>query len=184
MHELKDFFGIKVSVATLFNSLRLLSNYFGDQLEEIKEENRWLCSFISEKVALFRIDERRSKDVIKDALGDYKGIVITDFYPSFDRMDYRQQKCTVHLLREMSELAENGDRWMIRMHRKLKRLIKDAIRFNEKKHSKEEIQKAKKRFERRLSKIANGRYRNKDRRRIAKRLRKHIGNIYISGRRS
>jgi hypothetical protein len=25
-----------------------------------------------------------------------------DFYPSFDRMDYQQQKCTVHLRREMS----------------------------------------------------------------------------------
>jgi transposase len=54
----------------------------------------------------------------------------------------------------------------------------DAIRFKQNEHSREEIQEAKRRFERRLLKIAHGRYRDRDRRRIAKRLRKHLGSMF------
>jgi hypothetical protein len=35
--ELRDYFGIKVSQAALFNSLRLLSAYFGRYMNEIKK---------------------------------------------------------------------------------------------------------------------------------------------------
>lgn len=32
---------------------------------------------------------------------DYGGVTCSDFYPSFGKLPYRQQKCLIHLLKDL-----------------------------------------------------------------------------------
>ena len=36
-------------------------------------------------------------------LGGYQGVLVSDFYPGYDALDCRQQKCWVHLIRDLNE---------------------------------------------------------------------------------
>lgn len=41
----------------------------------------------------------RGRGVVEQTLGEgYVGVVISDFYPPFDKPKYRGQKCLLHLL--------------------------------------------------------------------------------------
>ena len=90
--------------------------------------NHWLWAFVTEKLAYYRIDRSRGSLVPKEVLGEgYKGIVISDFYSAYNRLKVRQQKCWVHLLREMRTCAADDLSEEYRTaHRSLKRIFRDA----------------------------------------------------------
>jgi hypothetical protein len=44
--------------------------------------------------------------IVHEVLVDYKGILISDFYPGYDSVQCKQQKCWVHLIRDI-----NNDLW-------------------------------------------------------------------------
>src|SRR5580692_1287975 len=54
----------------------------------------------------FRLTETREPTLIQEMLKDYKGILISDFYGGYDACVCRQQKCLVHLIRDL-----NDDLW-------------------------------------------------------------------------
>jgi predicted RecB family nuclease len=58
------------------------------------------------KRSIFRLTEGRETDFLRDILKDYKGALIADFYGGYDALQYRQQKCLVHLIRDL-----NDDLW-------------------------------------------------------------------------
>ena len=58
------------------------------------------------KHVVFRHTETREAKFIQDFLCDYKGILISDFYPGYDSLSCRHQKCLVHLIRDI-----NNDLW-------------------------------------------------------------------------
>jgi hypothetical protein len=45
----------------------------------------------------------REVDFLKVLLGDFKGVLVTDFYPAYDSLGFLQQKCLVHLMRDLNE---------------------------------------------------------------------------------
>jgi hypothetical protein len=50
----------------------------------------------------------RESDVVHKVLEGYKGVMVSDFYPGFDSVDCRQQKCLIHLVRDINdELWDN-----------------------------------------------------------------------------
>jgi len=55
---------------------------------------------------VFRLTETREATLIQEMLKDYKGILISDFYGGYDACACRQQKCLVHLIRDL-----NDDLW-------------------------------------------------------------------------
>lgn len=55
---------------------------------------------------VFRLTETRETTLIKKLLSGYEGVLVSDFYPGYDSMDCRQQKCLVHLIRDL-----NDDLW-------------------------------------------------------------------------
>jgi hypothetical protein len=55
---------------------------------------------------LFRLTATRECVVVREVLGEYSGILITDFYGGYDGVPCRQQKCLVHLIRDL-----NNDLW-------------------------------------------------------------------------
>ena len=61
----------------------------------------WVFTNMEEVVFLFR--ESREGSFLKDLLCDFKGVLITDFYSAYDSLDCEQQKCLIHLIRDMNE---------------------------------------------------------------------------------
>ena len=62
---------------------------------------------MSDTVSLFKIDKSRGSKVPKSVLGeDYDGIVGSDFWSAYSKLNCRKQKCLVHLLRDIKKLKE------------------------------------------------------------------------------
>jgi hypothetical protein len=62
--------------------------------------------FTDGRHVLFRLSATRECSVVREVLGEYSGILITDFYGGYDSVPCRQQKCLVHLIRDL-----NKDLW-------------------------------------------------------------------------
>lgn len=175
--------GIGASEGALVGAAKMLARYLGEEYGRLKQEvralkhvhvdetgwrvngeNRWLWDFVAEKVALYGIDKRRSSEVARETLGDYKGILVSDCYTAYNKLPYSAQKCWVHLLRDTGELESEEGR---RLHRRLKRLLRDALAAKERGSADAA------RFERRLRAIVGESYEDAECARIAKRLRRH-----------
>ena len=68
--------------------------------------NHYAWVFTDGSHVLFRLTPTRESAVVREVLGDYDGILITDFYGGYDAVLCRQQKCLVHLIRDL-----NNDLW-------------------------------------------------------------------------
>jgi len=191
--NLEMLYGIETTTATLCNAVKLISKYYKEEFEKIKDhikkakavyadetgwringENHWLWTFVTEDAALFKIDKRRSSNVCKEVLGeDFDGVLISDFFSAYHtKLPYKKQKCLVHLLRDTHNISQNSEETR-KFHKTIKRFIKDAAKFKEKNPPQKKIAEAKKRFQRRLDKIIVGPYTDPDCIRLAKRLNQH-----------
>ena len=54
----------------------------------------------------FRLTEGRETDFLEPVVADYQGTLVSDFYGGYDALPCRQQKCLVHLIRDL-----NDDLW-------------------------------------------------------------------------
>jgi Transposase IS66 family len=54
-------------------------------------------------VAYYFYRNSREGMFLRDLLGGYSGIVVTDFFTAYDSLDCRQQKCLIHLIREIND---------------------------------------------------------------------------------
>ena len=188
--------GLKISEGAISQALGRLSGWLktetGHILEMIREsshlhmdetgwkvngKSHWLWAAVNDKLAYYTIDRSRGSKVAKDILGEaFKGTLITDFYSAYNKLSAKQQKCLVHLLREMRELkARDAPKDYLLPHRKLKRLIADALRLNV---SREKLNplvflKRRIRLDERLIDFACAVYSNKNWQRLSKRILKH-----------
>ena len=55
---------------------------------------------------VFRMTATRETTMIRELLSNYKGVLVSDFYAGYDGVGHRQQKCLVHLIRDL-----NDDLW-------------------------------------------------------------------------
>ena len=72
----------------------------------IQGTNYYTWVFTDGRHVLFRLSATRETVVVREVLGEYTGILITDFYGGYDAVPCRQQKCLVHLIRDL-----NNDLW-------------------------------------------------------------------------
>ncbi|WP_394794440.1 IS66 family transposase [Armatimonas sp.] len=68
------------------------------------EEFVWV--FTDGQHVVFRLTETRESDIAHEFLEGYQGVLISDFYAGYDGIACRQQKCLVHLIRDL-----NNDLW-------------------------------------------------------------------------
>jgi hypothetical protein len=61
----------------------------------------WVFASLEEVVFLYR--PTREGDFLKKLLKDFKGVLVSDFYAAYDSLDCPQQKCLIHLLRDMNQ---------------------------------------------------------------------------------
>ena len=47
----------------------------------------------------------READVLRDVLQGFSGVLVSDFYGAYEAMECQQQKCLIHLMRDINELG-------------------------------------------------------------------------------
>jgi predicted RecB family nuclease len=70
------------------------------KLDKKRKGYVWVFSNFNTVYYLFRPD--RKADFLKDFLCNFKGVVLSDFYKGYDSLPQKQQKCIVHLLRDLN----------------------------------------------------------------------------------
>lgn len=85
--------------------------------------NGYHWSFSNHQFHLLTYNKSRSKKVVKEVLGeegkDFEGVLVTDFYTSYNEYLGPHQRCWVHYLRDLKKLKEDNPK-----DRKLKRWAK------------------------------------------------------------
>jgi predicted RecB family nuclease len=72
----------------------------------IDNVNQYVWVFTDGKHVIFKHTATREADFLHEFLDDYKGILISDFFPGYDSLACKQQKCLVHIIRDL-----NNDLW-------------------------------------------------------------------------
>jgi hypothetical protein len=92
----------------------------------------WLWCFTTPAATLFAIERSRASPVVlKFITEQFAGVLVSDFWAAYSILVCAKQKCLVHLLRELERVERykdtSGD-W-VRFAKKLRRLMRDAIRL-------------------------------------------------------
>lgn len=123
--NLKELFNENISQSTLTNTLRDFSSFYSytenknwlhilnspfihvDETKvNVKGIDHYVWVLTNGKQVIFRETETREIEMVQKLLGKFKGVLIADFYPGYDSMTCKHQKCWVHLIRDL-----NNDLW-------------------------------------------------------------------------
>jgi predicted RecB family nuclease len=91
----------------------------------IRGVDHYVWVFTDGRHVVFRLTETRETAVVQELLKGYEGALVSDFYPGYDGLDCRQQKCWVHLIRDLNE-----DLWAFPFDEELQKFVsavKDLI---------------------------------------------------------
>jgi len=61
--------------------------------------------FTSLEEVMFIYSETREAEILKVLLKDFHGVLVSDFYSAYDSIDCEQQKCLIHLIRDINQDA-------------------------------------------------------------------------------
>ena len=122
---MEHLFGVGMSDGTIVSILGYLSEYYAptevailsailksdfvhvDETKiNIQGVDHYVWVFTDGKHVVFRMTETRESGIVREVLSEYKGVLVSDFYPGYDGIPCRQQKCIVHLIRDI-----NDDLW-------------------------------------------------------------------------
>jgi transposase len=122
---MEDLFRERTTAATLVNFMRDLAGYYGPcegatlsrllagpfiHVDETRlniqgvDHYAWVIS--DGRRVVFRVTSTRETTLVRELLSGYAGVLVTDFYPGYDGVGCRQQKCLAHLIRDL-----NDDLW-------------------------------------------------------------------------
>lgn len=93
--------------ALLLNNILTSPFVHADETKiNIKGMNQYVWVLTNGKHVVFRLTETREPTLVQSLLGEYQGVLVSDFYGGYDAVPCRQQKCWVHLIRDL-----NDDLW-------------------------------------------------------------------------
>lgn len=84
---------------------------------------------------VFRLQRTRETDFLKPLLADFEGTVVSDFYGGYDALPCRQQKCLVHLIRDLNDdlwknpFDDEFERFILAVRHLLSPILEDIERF-------------------------------------------------------
>src|SRR5579863_7857150 len=61
----------------------------------------WVFSSLEDVVYMYR--PTRGAEFLQELLRDFKGVLVSDFYAGYDSLSCPQQKCLIHLIRDMNQ---------------------------------------------------------------------------------
>jgi transposase len=143
----------------------------------------WLWCFATGNLCYYVIDRSRGSPVVKKVFGTiFKGILICDFWGAYNKLcALAKQRCFYHLFTELLKVDKHNtsQAWKA-FRKKLSRLLKDAIRLsNRRDHLKTEVfTKRKAKLYKRLDYLTNTISKDKDVKRLTKRLKRHRNELF------
>jgi predicted RecB family nuclease len=66
----------------------------------------WVLTNLSEVVYI--LADSREGELVQELLKDFKGVLVTDFYTAYDTIECPQQKCLIHLMRDLNDEMLNN----------------------------------------------------------------------------
>ncbi|MDB5348653.1 MAG: transposase [Schlesneria sp.] len=70
---------------------------------EIKRTKGYVWVFSNTEEVLYRFSPSREARVVEDVLSGFDGVLVSDFYAAYDLPAFKQQKCLVHLIRNIND---------------------------------------------------------------------------------
>nr|MDO8086274.1 transposase [Candidatus Sigynarchaeum springense] len=67
-------------------------------------KNHWLWVIVTGLVILYLASESRGHETVEEIFDGYEGILISDFWSAYNRLDAEQQKCLAHLVKDLKVL--------------------------------------------------------------------------------
>ena len=64
--------------------------------------NAYVWVFTSLEEVIYVHTATREADLDREKLRNFKGVLVTDFYPAYDAINCAQQKCLIHLMRDLN----------------------------------------------------------------------------------
>lgn len=128
---LGELFGLHISAGEVVKLLDGVRAAGGEQLARLHNEvrgspavcadetgwreegrNGYLWTFSTPSVRYFVYNRSRSRLVAKEVLGEeFAAVTVSDLYAGYNRLEEKHERCWVHLIRDLKELAElNADR--------------------------------------------------------------------------
>ena len=149
----------------------------------VKGKTWWLWCFTTTDLTYYVIDRSRGSPLLRRFFKrEFQGILVTDFWGAYNAIAcMAKQKCIPHLLRELlrvDKYEKHGKTWQ-RFAKKLRRLLRDAMRLS--KHSERTAPDYASKRERigvRLHELMDRPWRDKNARRLVKRLRRHQDELF------
>lgn len=123
----REFFGLHISSSELHMMKSLMAKYYRvtyqkllkkmlsgpvmhiDETEvKLRNEKGYIWVFASIEEVIYMYKPTRKGDFIHELLKDFRGVLVSDFYNAYDSLVCPQQKCLIHLIRDMNqELLDN-----------------------------------------------------------------------------
>jgi hypothetical protein len=129
VEALRDLFGVPILSGVVSNLRSQAANRYRGTYESLLTELRtgrlvhadetwakvkgsshkgYVWTFASPEVAVYVYSPSRDGDSLRATLAGFRGVLVSDFYAAYDTLDCPQQKCLVHLLRDLNDdLAKN-----------------------------------------------------------------------------
>jgi len=194
-----DLPGLKISPGAIVKQIKRVGKWLEKQYHRLKlviraagvvhaDETSWrtngkngyLWTLTTADHTLYHVDHSRGAKVIAELLGKAFGhddqTLISDFYSVYDQFEGSQQKCLVHLLRELRDtIAKRPELADHVFFTRCKRLVQDMLKL--KKHRKKlkaaVYWRRVRRVEQRLKELAEQPWNDADADRLARRLNKY-----------
>jgi predicted RecB family nuclease len=119
---LEEQFGERISGGSIVNFLQDFARYYAETEDRCRHQlltspfihvdetkiniqgvDHYVWVFTDGRHVLFRLTATREVAVVHEVLAGYGGILVADFYAGYDAVNCRQQKCLVHLIRDLNE---------------------------------------------------------------------------------
>jgi hypothetical protein len=120
--EVEEVFGEKIGDASIPRFVRYFASYYAETEQalvqrmlssphihadettiSIKGTDYYVWVFTDGTHVVFKLTETREAKIVHELLASYSGVLISDFFPGYDALQCQQQKCWVHLIRDLNE---------------------------------------------------------------------------------
>lgn len=138
-HNLKELFGFNFRQSDIHREKSRSSHFYKETYDgilkkivtgklihadetkvSIKGKGAYVWIFTSLEEVVYYFTETREGDFLQEILRDFSGVLVSDFYAAYDSINCPQQKCLIHLMRDLNDdLLKNP------FNNELKRIVRE-----------------------------------------------------------
>lgn len=197
---LKEQYGLAISTGQLSEIISRSAEKFEDGYDDLKTslreqshlnvdetgwredgKNAWLWSFSNQDISVYVIDPTRAQGVVEEVLGEvFGGVLCSDFYGAYHRIEAEKQKCWAHILRDLHNLKKKEPDNLETHYfaSRLQNFFDRGKRIREEKAANKDIGKQLKRLKGDTERFACRQFKHPDLQTLAKRLIKYRKEMY------